>query len=93
MAVLIITDIRKSYCDNECDLITAVILRDEDQDSRCLNPAKKSCSSLLVLQSGTAERMSPSIGVQKGDQVISMLAEHNHGLIVGEAIQFMVPPD
>jgi hypothetical protein len=90
MVVLIIIDIRKSHCDNECDLITAVILRAEDQDPRYLNPAKKSCSSLLALQSGTAEREFSLIGVRKGDHFFRMLAEHNHGLDVGEAIQFMV---
>lgn len=89
MSDLIITNIRKSYFDSEFDLVTAIILSNDDHDPRCLDLSKKSCDSLLVLESATAEEEYPLIGVQKGDQFIRMLMEHDHGLNVGEGIKFM----
>ena len=57
MPDLIITNIRKSYFDSKFDLVTAIILSTEDHDPMCSNLAKKSCRSLFVLESATAEEL------------------------------------
>ena len=44
--------------------------------------------SLLVLESATAEEEIPAIGVRCGDQYIRIRAKPDHGLMVGEEIQF-----
>jgi hypothetical protein len=84
MTSLMITDIRKSRCDEDYDLITGVIASSNG------NNAKKSLpignKSLLVLESATANRDIPSIGVSCGDQYIRMRANPEHGLSVGEEI-------
>jgi len=84
MTSLMITDIRKSRCDQDYDLITGVITSNNGSN------AKRSLSvgdrSLLVLESATANRDLPSIGVSCGDQYIRMRANPEHGLSVGEEI-------
>jgi hypothetical protein len=42
-----------------------------------------------VLESATAKEELPSIGVHRGDQFIRMRARPDHGLTVGEEIQFV----
>lgn len=42
---------------------------------------------LLALESSTADKDLPAIGVRKGDQFIHMRAKSDHGLMVGEEIQ------
>ena len=87
MASLIITDIRKSGCDGDFDLITAIILSAESSDLSCVFPqANKSCNGLLILESAIAEKELTSIGVHKGDQFMRMWAKPYHGLQVGETI-------
>jgi hypothetical protein len=88
MPDLVITDIRKSHFDSEFDLITAVILNAKDHDHRLLSPVKKSCSRFLVFEGITSEEELTVIGVRKGDQFIRVLAELNHGLNVGDGIDF-----
>ena len=88
MPDLIITDIRKSYFYSEFDLITAIILSVTDHDHRLSSPVKKSCCRLLVFEGATSEEELTMIGVRKGDQFIRMLTEPNHGLNVGDGIDF-----
>jgi len=89
MTSLMITDIRKSSCDSNFDLVTAIFLSTDGYDaSRLASFAKKSCNGLLVLESAIAEEEAPSIGVRRGDQFIRMRARRGHGLRVGEKIQF-----
>lgn len=89
MTSLMITDIRKSSCDSNFDLVTAIFLSTNGYDaSKLVSFAKKSCKGLLVLESAIAEEEVPSIGVRRGDQFIRMRARPDHGLKVGEKIQF-----
>jgi len=83
MTSLMITDIRKSCCDKGFDLVTAIFLSRVGYDLRSLDE-----KSLLVLESATAEEAIPAIGVRCGDQYIRIRARPDHGLIVGEEIQF-----
>jgi len=46
-----------------------------------------------VLESATAERENPAIGVHLGDQYIRIRARPGHGLKVGELIQLVRPGD
>jgi hypothetical protein len=88
MTNLIITDIRKSGFNNDFDLITAIILGEENcGDHPPFSISKKSCNSLLFLESATAEKELPTIGVRKGDQFIHMWAKPGHGLKVGKEIR------
>lgn len=85
MTQLIITDIRKSCYDRGYDLITAVFLKSGGQHpGNHIFPAEK---GLLVLESATAERENPVIGVNPGDQYMRIRARLGHGLKVGEEIQ------
>ena len=85
MTSLMITDIRKSYCDRGFDLVTAIFLSRDGYDASRLKSLDE--KSLLVLESATAEVEIPAIGVRCGDQYIRMRAKPDHGLIVGEEIQ------
>ena len=88
MTDLIITDIRKSGFGNDFDLITAIILDEESyRNHRPFSAPKKSRNGLLVLESTTADKELPTIGVRKGDQFIHMWAKPGHGLKVGEEIR------
>ncbi|OPY49362.1 MAG: hypothetical protein A4E48_02307 [Methanosaeta sp. PtaU1.Bin060] len=87
MTSLKITDIRKSLCDSGFDLVTAIVLsRNGNGANEVLSP--KSCRGLLVLESATAKEELPSIGVRYGDQFIRIRAKQDHGLHVGDEIQF-----
>lgn len=86
MTSLMITDIRESSCVRGFDLVTAILLSKDDYDTNSLTSQNN--KSLLVLESATAEEEIPAIGVRGGDQYIRMLAKPDHGLIVGEEIQF-----
>jgi hypothetical protein len=81
-----ITDIRKSCCDKGFDLVTAIFLSRAGYDALGLRSLDE--KSLLVLESATAEEEIPAIGVRRGDQYIRIHAEPDHGLMVGEEIQF-----
>jgi hypothetical protein len=84
---LIITDIRKSNALNGFDLLTAIVLNFEGQDeSRILSMAKKYCNSLLILESATAEKDHPEIGVRCGDQFLRMWIKTHHNFKVGDEI-------
>jgi hypothetical protein len=89
MTSLIITDIRKSNSERGFDLITAILLSSEGNDtSGLMSLAKKSCNGLLILENSTAERDLPSIGVRRGDQFLRIWAPSGHGLCAGEEIRF-----
>ena len=88
MTDLIITDIRRSGFNNDFDLITAIILGEENyKDLRPFSVQRKSREGLLVLESATADKELPEIGIRKGDQFIHMWARPGHGLNVGEEIR------
>ena len=88
MTDLIITDIRKSGFNNDFDLITAIILGEENyRDRQPFSISKRSRDGLLVLESATADKELPTIGVRKGDQFIHMWAKPGHRLNVGEEIR------
>ena len=88
MTDLIITDIRKSGFNNDFDLITAIILGKKNcRYHRPCSMSRKSREGLLVLESTTADKELPAIGVRKGDQFIHMWAKPGHGLEVGEEIR------
>jgi len=86
MTSLLITDIRKSCCDRGFDLVTAIFLSRVGYDAGKLRSLDE--KSLLVLESATAEEEIPAIGVRRGDQYLRIRAEPDHGLMVGEEIQF-----
>ena len=86
MTSLLITDIRKSCCDRGFDLVTAIFLSRIGYDASGLKYLDE--KSLLVLESATAEEEIPAIGVRRGDQYLRIRAEPDHGLMVGEEIQF-----
>lgn len=86
MKRLMITDIRKSCCDRGFDLVTAIFLREDPQDLRV--PMILDEKSILVLESATAQEEIPAIGVHYGDQYIRIRAKPDHGLTVGDEIQF-----
>ena len=89
MTDLIITAIRKSGFNNDFDLVTAIILGKENiRDDQPDSMSKKSREGLLVLESATADKELPSIGVRKGDQFIHMWAKPGHRLEVGKEIRF-----
>ena len=88
MTELIITDIRRSAYNGDFDLITAMFLSTEDPaSSRLLSMAKESCNRILVLESATAERDFPPLGLRKGDQFVRLWARSGHGLKVGEEMR------
>jgi hypothetical protein len=87
VTTLIVTDIRKSGCDDRFDLITAVVSDAESfGESRLLEAAKKRWSNMLVFESATATEESPARSVHKGDLLIRLWTRSNHGLAVGEEI-------
>ncbi len=87
LTAFIITDIRKSSCDESMDLLTGIILNGNGQDEHCLLSAvKKSCLGLVILESATAERAIPALRIQKGDQYLRMWVRPGHGLNAGEEI-------
>ena len=88
MTDLIITDIRKSGFNNDFDLITAIILGKKNcKYHRSFSMSKDGRDGLLVLESITADKELPAIGVRKGDLFIHMWAKPGHGLKVGEEIR------
>jgi hypothetical protein len=89
MTSLVITDIRKSSCNSEFDLITAIFLSGDGFDAIRITSLIERCGfSLLFLESATAEEGIPAIGVRRGDHFLRMRANPNHGLKVGEEIRF-----
>jgi len=86
MTQLIITDIRKSCCDTRFDLITAIFLSRDGSETRGQMYLDE--RSILVLESATAQGEIPAIGVRCGDQYIRLRAKPDHGLMVGDEIQF-----
>jgi len=86
MTQLIITDIRKSSCDTRFDLITAIFLSRDGHEARGRRYLDE--RSVLVLESATAQEEIPAIGVRSGDQYIRLRAKPDHGLMVGDEIQF-----
>lgn len=86
MTVLTITDIRKSFCDRGFDLVTAVFLGSEDHDFNELKSLDE--KRIVILESSTAQKENPEIGVRCGDQYVRMKIKMKHGLCVGEAITF-----
>ncbi len=86
MTQLIITDIRKSCCDTRFDLITAIFLSRDGSGTRGRMYLDE--RSILVLESATAQGEIPAIGVRCGDQYIRLRAKPDHGLMVGDEIQF-----
>jgi len=86
MTSLMITDIRKSCCDRGFDLVTAIFLSRVGYNASGLRSLDE--KSLLVLESATAQEEIPAIGVRCGDQYIRIRAKPDHGLMVGEEIQF-----
>jgi hypothetical protein len=89
MNQLMITDIRKSCCDRGFDLVTAIFLRKDAHNAR--GPLLLDEKSILVLESATAQEEIPAIGVHCGDQYIRIRAKPDHGLLVGDQIQFGKP--
>jgi len=84
---LIVTDIRKSGCDDRFDLITAVVSNVESfGESSLLDAAKKRRCNMLVIESVTATEEIPARNVHKGDLIMRLWARSNHGLAVGEEI-------
>jgi hypothetical protein len=86
MTQLIITDIRKSCCDTRSDLITAIFLSRDGHELKAQRYLDE--RSVLVLESATAQEEMPAIGVHSGDQYIRLRARPDHGLMVGDEIQF-----
>lgn len=84
MTPLMITDIRKSCCDRGFDLVTAVLLDSEDCNLDGLRSIDD--KRIVILESATAQKENPEIGVRSGDQYLRMKLKINHGLCVGEAI-------
>jgi hypothetical protein len=88
MTELIITDIRRSDYNGDFDLITAMFLGNGNPaSSHHLSAAKDIFNYSLVLESATAEKDLPPLGLRKGDQFIRMWARLGHGLEVGEKMQ------
>lgn len=86
MTQLIITDVRKSCCDRGFDLITAIFLNRDGHEARGRMSLDE--KRVLVLESATAQEEIPAIGVRSGDQYIRLRARPDHGLTVGDEIQF-----
>jgi hypothetical protein len=87
MTALIVTDVRKSGCNSDMDLITFVLLSGEHSDAHYASRvAMKDSQDLLALESATADVELPALGIHKGDQFIRMWASPDHGIRVGEEI-------
>jgi hypothetical protein len=69
------------------DLLTGIILNGNGRDGQSLlSVAKRSCHGLVILESATAERELPAIGVHKGDQYLRMWIRAGHDLNAGEEV-------
>jgi hypothetical protein len=84
MSSLKVTDIRENGCDRVFDVITAIFLN--RYDHVCGVQRSLDGSGLLMLESSTAQKEIPQIGVHSGDQYIRMRAKSDHELSVGEEI-------
>ena len=84
MTLLMITDIRKSIYDSGSDIVTAVFMNGEVRGGDKIRFPDENI--LLALESATAQKDIPAIGVHCGDQYIRMRANPGHGLAVGERI-------
>jgi len=84
MNLLMITDIRKSSYDSGSDIVTAVFLNGGIYDGGRIKYLDDKI--LLALESATAPKDMPAIGVHCGDQYIRLRANPGHGLMVGEWI-------
>ena len=85
MTLLMITDIRKSINDCGSDIVTAVFMNGEVRGGDKIRFPDENI--LLALESATAQKDIPAIGVHCGDQYIRMRANPGHGLAVGERIR------
>ena len=84
MTLLMITDIRKSSYDSGSDIVTAVFLNGGVHDRGRIRFLDKRI--LLALESATAPKDIPAIGVHCKDQYIRLRANPGHGLKVEEWI-------
>ncbi len=84
MTSLKITDIRKSCCDRGFDLVTAVLLNGIAPDAAAVRRVDE--MRMLVMESATAQKEIPAIGICCGDQYIRWRARLDHGLTVGEVV-------
>jgi hypothetical protein len=51
-----------------------------------LSQAKGRCTGKMILESSTAERAFPEIGVHKGEFYINILSSKDHGLKTGDEL-------
>jgi hypothetical protein len=51
-----------------------------------LSQAKDRCKGKMILESSTAERAFPEIGVHKGEFYINILSSKDHGLKTGDEL-------
>jgi hypothetical protein len=86
MTALMVTNVRKSGCNSDMDLITCVLMSGEHNYAHISRAVKMNSQDLLALESATADVELPAIGIHKGDQFIRMWASPDHGLKVGEKI-------
>ncbi|NPV61031.1 MAG: hypothetical protein HPY61_00080 [Methanotrichaceae archaeon] len=69
--------------------MTAIVTgKDSCDDGSMLSAAKINCKGVLILESSTAERDLPEIGVKRGDQFLRIWAKPDHGLAVGGELRF-----
>jgi hypothetical protein len=69
--------------------LTAIFTsKDSCDDEFMLSGAKINCKGVLILESSTAEKDLPDIGVKRGDQFLRMWAKPDHGLAVGRELRF-----
>jgi hypothetical protein len=91
MTSLMITDVKQSGCDRVFDVITAVFLSRDNYDANTLRSPNR--GSLMVLESATAQKEIPAIGVRRGDQYIRLRAKLGHGLSAGDVVIFETEDD
>ena len=84
MTLLMITDIRKSSYDSGSDIVTAIFLNGGVHDEGRIRSLDKKI--FLALESATAPKDIPAIGVHCCEQYIRLRANPGHGLVVGEWI-------
>ncbi len=84
MTLLMITDIRKSINDCGSDIVTAVFMNEDVHGGDKIRSQDE--NALLALESATAQKDIPAIGVHCGDQYIRMRANPGHGLAIGERL-------
>jgi hypothetical protein len=71
--------------------LTAIFTsKDSCDDEFMLSAAKINCKGVLILESSTAEKDLPDIGVKSGDQFLRIWAKPDHGLAVGGELRFDV---